>query len=122
VANLEEVLMAGHQRLLAARRQALVSHAEVQRQVEPIAADARALRAARDRLQTEIDLLAASVEPRQAALEAEIAMLRQALAAGETDPAASHQRPAPPVAPFARLSAAVARLKARFQPGDPGKH
>jgi hypothetical protein len=123
VANLEEVLMAGHQRLLAVRRQAVIAHDEVQRVIEPIAADARALRAARDRLQVEIDLLAASVGPRQAALEAEIAALRQDLAAGGAAAVASPLSPALPApAVPGRLRAAVARLKARFQRRDPGTH
>jgi glycosyltransferase involved in cell wall biosynthesis len=78
--HLVEILLEGHQRLLTTTKYAVSVREQHEREVASIAADARALRAARDRLQIEIDLLAAGLDPRREEREAEVESLRTALA------------------------------------------
>ena len=75
-----EILLEGQQRLITTTQYAVAVREQYQRENAAIAADARALRAARDRLQVEIDLLAAGQDPRREEREAEVAALRAALA------------------------------------------
>jgi glycosyltransferase involved in cell wall biosynthesis len=83
--HLVEILLEGHQRLLATTKYAVTVREQYQRENVSIAADARALRAARDRLQIEIDLLAAGLDPRREEREAEVEALRRALAERESE-------------------------------------
>ncbi|HEX4494654.1 MAG TPA: glycosyltransferase [Thermoanaerobaculia bacterium] len=120
--HLVEILLEGHQRLLATTKYAVDVREQYQRENAAIATDARALRAARDRLQIEIDLLAAGQDPRREEREAEVAGLREALAERErrlvereNELAWSRQREAEMKATRAwRLREAAVRLKHRL--------
>jgi hypothetical protein len=120
--HLVEVLLEGHQRLLATTQYAVGVREQYQRENAAIAADAKALRAARDRLQIEIDLLAAGQDPQREEREAEVAALRTALAESareladrENQLAWCQQREAEMRATRAwRLREAAVRFKHRF--------
>jgi glycosyltransferase involved in cell wall biosynthesis len=126
-AHLAEILLVGHQRLIDLTRYAVTAR-------EPLVAEALALRAARDRLQVEIDLLAASREPlRQGelkplraeieALRGEVEALRTALAERENDLAWSRRREAFMTATRAwRLREVAVRLKQRLLGRASGEH
>jgi glycosyltransferase involved in cell wall biosynthesis len=118
-AHLVEILLTGHQRLIDVTRFAVTSR-------EPLVAEARALRAARDRLQIEIDLLAASGGPAKAELEAlrsEVETLRGTLATSENELAWSRRNQEFMTGTRAwRLRELVVRLKQRLLGRSPGKH
>lgn len=118
--HLAAVLLAGHAHLHAVSTETLGLRAardHLQQEIELIAADARALRDSRDRLQREIDLIAADARALRESrdrLQREIDLLAAAGAAVEPDP----ERAATAVQPAAGESA-LARLKRRLLGGRP---